>query len=51
MNTATYSLNAKNIISRVAEIATGAVTGKPAAPNHLREVTAEDVATWRAAST
>ena len=48
MNTATYSLVSKNIFTRAAEVATGAVTGRPAAINHLREITAADVKEWRA---
>ncbi|UPK96373.1 hypothetical protein LCI18_007308 [Fusarium solani-melongenae] len=44
----TYSLVAKNILSRVADVATSAVTGKPASPNSLREITEADVRSWRA---
>lgn len=44
----TYSLVAKNILSRVADVATSAVTGKPASPNSLREITEGDVRSWRA---
>lgn len=46
--TATYSLVAKNIFSRIAEVATGAVTGKPAQVNNLREISASEVTDWRA---
>jgi general stress protein 26 len=45
--TATYSLVSKNVVSRVAEIAAGAVTGKPAQVNNLREITSEEVTAWR----
>lgn len=45
--TATYAVVAKNLISRAADIAQGAVTGKPAAVNHLREVTEAEVTQWR----
>lgn len=48
MHTATYSLVAKNILSRAAEVATGAITGKPASVNRLREITDADVKQWRA---
>ncbi|KAF7558401.1 hypothetical protein G7046_g5763 [Stylonectria norvegica] len=46
--TATYSLVSKNIFSRAAEVAQGAVTGKPASVNSLREITSADVQSWRA---
>jgi general stress protein 26 len=45
--TATYSLVSKNVVSRVAEIAAGAVTGKPAQVNNLREITSEEISAWR----
>ncbi|CAM1511318.1 Fc.00g088310.m01.CDS01 [Cosmosporella sp. VM-42] len=45
---ATYSLVSKNIISRAAEIAQGAVTGKPASVNSLREISEADIRSWRA---
>lgn len=47
MVSATYMLTAKNIFSRAAEIATSAVTGKPAEVNRLREISEADVQTWR----
>lgn len=47
MVSSTYSLVSKNIFSRAAEIATGAVTGKPAQVNSLREITDADVRSWR----
>ncbi|CAH0033648.1 unnamed protein product [Clonostachys rhizophaga] len=46
--TATYSLTAKNIVNRAIEVATGAITGKPAQPNSLRELSAAEVQQWRA---
>lgn len=50
MNTATYALSAKNFLSRAADIATGAVTGKPASVNSLREISSQEVQQWRARS-
>ncbi|KAH7145826.1 hypothetical protein B0J13DRAFT_607429 [Dactylonectria estremocensis] len=47
MVSATYSLVAKNILTRAAEIATSTVTGKPAHVNNLREITEADVQSWR----
>lgn len=44
---ATYAIVAKNILLRAADIAQGAVTGKPAAINKLREVTESEVNQWR----
>jgi general stress protein 26 len=48
MNTATYSLAGKNFVSRVVDVAKGAATGKPAAVNKLREISAAEVTQWRA---
>ncbi|TVY35037.1 Protein bli-3 [Lachnellula cervina] len=48
--TATYAVNRKNAISRVAEIAQGVVTGGAASVNKLREITSEEILTWRASS-
>lgn len=45
--TATYALVAKNFVSRVADMAQGAVTGKPASVNNLREVTEAEITQWR----
>jgi len=47
-NTATYSLVAKNIFSRATEVVQGAITGKPASINSLREITDAEVQQWRA---
>ncbi|PTD01477.1 Protein bli-3 [Fusarium culmorum] len=44
----TYSLVSKNLLSRVADIASSTVTGKPASPNTLREISEGDVRSWRA---
>lgn len=44
---ATYAIVAKNILLRAAEVAQGAITGKPAAINKLREVTESEVNEWR----
>jgi hypothetical protein len=47
---ATYSISHKSAIGRTAEIAQGTLTGKAAVVNKLREITEEDVRTWRAAN-
>lgn len=44
---AVYAIVSKNIISRAVEIAQGAVTGKPAEINRLREVTESEASQWR----
>ncbi|PHH86548.1 hypothetical protein CDD83_10072 [Cordyceps sp. RAO-2017] len=51
MHSATYALAAKNMLSRAAEVVQGAVTGKPAQTNKLREITPSDVQEWRATHT
>ncbi|KND93310.1 Protein bli-3 [Tolypocladium ophioglossoides CBS 100239] len=51
MNSATYALVAKNIFSRTAEVVQGAITGKPAHVNKLREISPSDVKEWRATHT
>ncbi|KAK5998360.1 Protein bli-3 [Cladobotryum mycophilum] len=48
MHTAVYSLVATNILGRAAEVAKGAITGKPAQVNHLREISGTEVEEWRA---
>ncbi|TVY86043.1 Protein bli-3 [Lachnellula willkommii] len=48
--TATYAVISKNAISRAAEVAQGVITGKAASVNKLREITAEEILTWRASS-
>jgi len=47
MVTAHYSISSKNILGRVAEVAQGTVTGKPAQVNKLREISEQDVENWR----
>lgn len=47
MHSATYALVAKNILGRATEVVQGALTGKPAHTNKLREVTAAEVEAWR----
>ncbi|KAK3353435.1 putative BLI-3 blue-light-inducible Bli-3 protein [Lasiosphaeria hispida] len=48
MNTAHYAVANKNVVSRVAEVAQGAMTGKPASVNKFREISEQDVNIWRA---
>jgi general stress protein 26 len=45
--TATYALVRKSAISRGVEIAKGAVTGEAASVNKLREISEQEVLTWR----
>lgn len=45
--TATYAVSRKNVVGRVAEIAQGVVTGSAAAVNKLREITEQEITTWR----
>ncbi|KAK0721986.1 hypothetical protein B0T26DRAFT_643043 [Lasiosphaeria miniovina] len=47
MVTAHYSITHKNIVSRAAEVAQGAMTGKPAHVNKLREISQAEVENWR----
>ncbi|PHH64850.1 hypothetical protein CDD81_3916 [Ophiocordyceps australis] len=47
MFTATYSLVARNLLGRASEVVEGAITGKPAQPNRLREISASQVLEWR----
>lgn len=44
---ATYAIVKKNVLSRAAEVAQGAVTGKPASINKLREVSEGEISQWR----
>jgi len=48
--TATYAVVRKNALGRAAEIAQGMVTGKAASVNKLREITEQEVATWRSSA-
>lgn len=45
---AVYAIVSKNIVSRAVEVAQGAITGKPASINKLREVTESEISQWRA---
>lgn len=45
--TATYAVVSKNIVSRAVEVAQGAVTGKPAEINKIREISESEVSQWR----
>ncbi|KAK4213845.1 putative BLI-3 blue-light-inducible Bli-3 protein [Rhypophila decipiens] len=47
MATAHYAISTKNILGRVAEVAQGTITGKPASVNKLREISEEEVKQWR----
>jgi len=48
--TATYALVRKSAISRGVEVAQGLVTGKAASINKLREISEQEVATWRSSN-
>ncbi|EKD19670.1 uncharacterized protein L3040_001986 [Drepanopeziza brunnea f. sp. 'multigermtubi'] len=48
--TATYALTKKNAISRGMELAQGVVTGKTASVNKLRELTEQELSTWRSSN-
>lgn len=43
-------MSKKNAISRVAEVAQGVITGNTASVNKLREISEEDILTWRASN-
>lgn len=45
--TAKYCIVSKNVIGRVAEIAQGAITGKPAQVNKLREISETEARAWK----
>lgn len=45
--TATYAVSRKNVVGRLAEVAQGVVTGSAPAVNKLREITEQEVVTWR----
>lgn len=47
MITAHYAISNSNILGRMAQVAQGAVTGKPAHMNKLREISEEEVERWR----
>lgn len=48
--TATYAVVRKNAISRAAEMAQGVVTGKAPAVNKLRELSEQEIETWRSSN-
>lgn len=48
MQSATYALVSKGLLGRAAEVVEGAVTGKPAQVNSLREISHDEVKQWRA---
>jgi general stress protein 26 len=50
MVTAHYAISTKNIVGRVAEVAQGAITGKPASVNKLREISEQEVQSWRSST-
>jgi hypothetical protein len=45
--TATYAVTRKNAVSRGIEMAQGVVTGKAPAVNMLREISEQEIETWR----
>jgi len=49
-NTATYALVRKNAVARGVELAQGVITGKAASVNKLREISKEEIETWRSSS-
>ncbi|CAL3965330.1 hypothetical protein PZA11_001894 [Diplocarpon coronariae] len=48
--TATYALTRKNAVARGVEMAQGVITGKPASVNKLRELSEQEIATWRSSN-
>ena len=48
--TATYAVVRKSAVSRVAEVAQGMVTGKAASVNKLRELSEQEIETWKASN-
>jgi len=49
-NTATYALVRKSAVSRAAEVAQGMFTGKTAEVNKLREISEQEIETWRSSN-
>ncbi|KAJ8061851.1 hypothetical protein OCU04_009643 [Sclerotinia nivalis] len=45
--TATYAIVRKSLLARGVEVAQGAITGKTASVNKLREISEEEIQTWR----
>jgi len=50
MKTATYALVRKSALARGVEVAQGLVMGKAASVKKLREVSKQEVATWRSSN-
>ncbi|PMD21383.1 hypothetical protein NA56DRAFT_748848 [Hyaloscypha hepaticicola] len=48
--TATYAITRKNALSRGVEMAQGVVTGKAPAVNKLRELSEQEIETWRSSN-
>ncbi|OWP03584.1 hypothetical protein B2J93_7602 [Marssonina coronariae] len=48
--TATYALTRKNAVARGVEMAQGVITGKPASVNKLRELSEQEISTWRSSN-
>ena len=48
--TATYAVTRKNVVSRGIEMAQGVVTGKAPAVNKLREISEQEIQTWRSSN-
>jgi len=48
--TATYAVSRKNAISRAADFAQSTITGNSPAVNKLREISEEEISTWRASN-
>jgi len=46
-SSASYSLVGKNMIGRIAEVVQGAVTGKVAEVNRIREISVDEATQWR----
>jgi general stress protein 26 len=47
---ATYAIVRKNAVSRAADIAQGVVTGKAPSVNKLREISEQEIETWRSSN-
>jgi hypothetical protein len=45
--TVTYAVARKNIVGRAKEMVQGVITGQAPAVNKLRELSEEDISTWR----
>jgi len=45
--TATYAVSKKSALGRAAELAQGVVTGSAPAVNRLREISEQEIVTWR----